>query len=242
MAPRPVRCATEGQSSFTPTVSGRWWRTRVPQRSDDARASGIRGRRSYVSEPDRGRRQWEDNRDAQMAVYTKRRRIRGDRTSGGIGCAASARALLRNNAIEQLRRRARFANMRSWVCSGRREWSSRSGAHGSRARPEQRRGSQTSFALLRPGLLRPPRHLAQGNDSDAAKIVPSCAQLRAEPLNRVPAEAPWPCHSKKDAGPRGPARWVLDTMRAYFWAIRIGTVTSSLALPSCVRSVFVRAR
>jgi transposase len=37
------------------------------------------GLRSYVSEPDRGRRSWDDDVDAQMAVYANRRRIRGER-------------------------------------------------------------------------------------------------------------------------------------------------------------------
>jgi transposase len=38
------------------------------------------GWRSYVSEPDRGRRKWkDDNLDAQEAVYANRRRIRGER-------------------------------------------------------------------------------------------------------------------------------------------------------------------
>jgi transposase len=37
------------------------------------------GLRSYVSEPDRGRRDWEDDLDAQQAVYANRRRIRGER-------------------------------------------------------------------------------------------------------------------------------------------------------------------
>jgi len=35
--------------------------------------------RSYVSEPDRGKRDWEDQADAQRAVYANRRRIRGER-------------------------------------------------------------------------------------------------------------------------------------------------------------------
>ena len=35
--------------------------------------------RSYVSEPDRGRRNWKDKKDAKAAVYANRRRIRGDR-------------------------------------------------------------------------------------------------------------------------------------------------------------------
>jgi len=37
------------------------------------------GLRSYVSEPDRGRRNWKDDIDAQQAVYANRRRIRGER-------------------------------------------------------------------------------------------------------------------------------------------------------------------
>jgi transposase len=37
------------------------------------------GLRPYVSEPDRGRRNWKDDIAAQMAVYANRRRIRGER-------------------------------------------------------------------------------------------------------------------------------------------------------------------
>src|ERR1022692_2942199 len=37
------------------------------------------GRRSYVAEPDHGRRDWTDKPDAQAAVYANRRRIRGAR-------------------------------------------------------------------------------------------------------------------------------------------------------------------
>jgi transposase len=37
------------------------------------------GLRSYVSEPDRGRRKWKDDIEAQQAVYANRRRIRGER-------------------------------------------------------------------------------------------------------------------------------------------------------------------
>lgn len=37
------------------------------------------GLRSYVSEPDRGRRRWKDNLDGQLATYENRRRIRGER-------------------------------------------------------------------------------------------------------------------------------------------------------------------
>ena len=35
--------------------------------------------RSYVSEPDRGERDWEDQAEARQAVYANRRRIRGER-------------------------------------------------------------------------------------------------------------------------------------------------------------------
>ena len=35
--------------------------------------------RSYISEPDRGRRRWRDKGAAQAAVYANRRRIRGER-------------------------------------------------------------------------------------------------------------------------------------------------------------------
>jgi transposase len=37
------------------------------------------GLRSYISEPERGRRKWKDDIDARIAVYSNRRRIRGDR-------------------------------------------------------------------------------------------------------------------------------------------------------------------
>jgi transposase len=40
---------------------------------------GAVGVRSYISEPDRGRRNWRDNPEAQNAVYCNRRRIRGKR-------------------------------------------------------------------------------------------------------------------------------------------------------------------
>jgi transposase len=42
----------------------------------DLRALGIR---SYIAEPNRGRRDWEGNPDAREAVYANRRRIRGKR-------------------------------------------------------------------------------------------------------------------------------------------------------------------
>ena len=37
------------------------------------------GIRTYVSEPDRGRRNWEDKSEEKEAVYANRRRIRGER-------------------------------------------------------------------------------------------------------------------------------------------------------------------
>jgi transposase len=42
----------------------------------DLEAVGVR---SYISEPDRGRRQWKDNPEARDAVYRNRRRIGGER-------------------------------------------------------------------------------------------------------------------------------------------------------------------
>ena len=42
----------------------------------DLEAVGVR---SYISEPDRGRRKWKKNPDARDAVYRNRRRIRGPR-------------------------------------------------------------------------------------------------------------------------------------------------------------------
>ncbi|MGH9160983.1 MAG: transposase [Vicinamibacteraceae bacterium] len=42
----------------------------------DLEAVGVR---SYISEPDRGRRNWKDNAEARDAVYRNRRRIRGAR-------------------------------------------------------------------------------------------------------------------------------------------------------------------
>ena len=42
----------------------------------DLEAVGVR---SYISEPDRGRRNWKDHPDAREAVYRNRRRIRGAR-------------------------------------------------------------------------------------------------------------------------------------------------------------------
>jgi transposase len=40
------------------------------------------GVRSYISEPERGQRNWKDNLDARHAVYANRRRIRGARGKG----------------------------------------------------------------------------------------------------------------------------------------------------------------
>ena len=37
------------------------------------------GIRSYVAEPDRGRRRWKNKREAQLATYSNRRRITGKR-------------------------------------------------------------------------------------------------------------------------------------------------------------------
>ena len=47
--------------------------------SDTMVAFAALGVRSYVSEPDRGRRHWKDKAAARAAVYANRRRIRGAR-------------------------------------------------------------------------------------------------------------------------------------------------------------------
>jgi transposase len=46
--------------------------------NDTLRALGEAEVRSYISEPDRGRRSWKDKPEAQPAVYGNRRRIRGE--------------------------------------------------------------------------------------------------------------------------------------------------------------------
>src|SRR3989454_11224618 len=48
------------------------------------------GLRSYISEPDRGRRKWKDDIDAQLAVYSNRRRIRGSRGQRLLSLRGSA--------------------------------------------------------------------------------------------------------------------------------------------------------
>ena len=53
----------------------------------DLEAVGIR---SYISEPDRGRRNWQKKPEARAAVYRNRRRIRGPRACACCGSAASA--------------------------------------------------------------------------------------------------------------------------------------------------------
>jgi transposase len=52
----------------------------------DLEAVGVR---SYISEPDRGRRRWMKNPAARAAVYRNRRRIRGARPNGCCGSAGS---------------------------------------------------------------------------------------------------------------------------------------------------------
>jgi transposase len=49
----------------------------------DLEAVGVR---NYISEPDRGRRNWKKNPEARDAVYRNRRRIRGAR--GGVCCGS----------------------------------------------------------------------------------------------------------------------------------------------------------
>ena len=49
------------------------------ERDHDMTRVAERGLRSYVSEPNRGRRKWKGKRDAQKATYDNRGRIRGER-------------------------------------------------------------------------------------------------------------------------------------------------------------------
>jgi len=71
------------------------------------------GLRSYVSEPDRGRRKWDDNLDAQLAVYARRCRLwqldTRDRRSCRHRCQSSGtetiRAPVRHPANTSLIRR-----------------------------------------------------------------------------------------------------------------------------------------
>ena len=68
----------------------------------DLEAIGIR---SYISEPDRGRRNWQEHPEARGPVYGNRRRIRGAR---GKGCSHSGRTPGRPSRItrRRIRRRA----------------------------------------------------------------------------------------------------------------------------------------
>ncbi len=43
--------------------------------------------RTYISEPDRGRRQWKDKPEAQQAVYGNRRRISGEHGKAAVAAA-----------------------------------------------------------------------------------------------------------------------------------------------------------
>jgi transposase len=54
-------------------------RSAAPDTTFNLRPLEEQGLRSYVSEPDRGRRKWKDDIIAQQAVYANRRRIRGER-------------------------------------------------------------------------------------------------------------------------------------------------------------------
>ncbi len=52
-----------------------------PKKGSNKTMTGVKERklRSYVSEPDRGRRKWKNSRDAQKPAYDNRRRLRGNR-------------------------------------------------------------------------------------------------------------------------------------------------------------------
>ena len=73
----------------------------------DLEATGVR---AYLSEPDRGRRNWRGKAAARDAVYRNRRRIRGAR--GANGCCANA-ASAWNVPLPISTRRARCA---AYIC------------------------------------------------------------------------------------------------------------------------------
>ena len=73
----------------------------------DLEAIGIR---SYISEPDRGRRKWDEHPEARGPVYRNRRRIRG---------ARGKRLLrLRGERLERLRISTRPAGCAACICEG----------------------------------------------------------------------------------------------------------------------------
>ena len=74
--------AVEGTAGVTEVVGDKGYHSNETMVA--FRALGIR---SYVSEPDRGRRNWKGKAAAQQAVYANRRRIRGSRA--GNNCCGS---------------------------------------------------------------------------------------------------------------------------------------------------------
>jgi hypothetical protein len=87
MSRRPVRCATEGQSTLHVDGHRRWWRTRVPQRSDDARPRGsgatiVRFGARPLRPQGAGQSRRPDGRVYEAPPHPRR-------SSGCIGCAAS---------------------------------------------------------------------------------------------------------------------------------------------------------
>jgi transposase len=58
--------------------------------NDTCRDLAVAGIRGYVSEPERGRRDWTDKKEEQAAVYANRRRIRGRRGSPSPHCPTTS--------------------------------------------------------------------------------------------------------------------------------------------------------
>src|SRR5256886_6421284 len=76
-----VACATnyeEGGGRGHPEGPGEGGGGKGYHSNDGLKALGEAEVRSYISEPDRGRRSWKDKPEAQPAVYGNRRRIRGE--------------------------------------------------------------------------------------------------------------------------------------------------------------------
>ena len=77
--------AVEGTAGITEVVGDKGYHS-----NDTMVAFAEQGLRSYVSEPDRGRRHWKGKAAARHAVYANRRRIRGHRAANACcGSAAS---------------------------------------------------------------------------------------------------------------------------------------------------------
>ena len=98
--------AVEGTAGVTEVVGDKGYHSNETMVA--FRALGIR---SYVSEPDRGRRNWKGKAAAQQAVYANRRRIRGSRRAT---IAAAARRVAGTSQRASLRNREDASGASAW--------------------------------------------------------------------------------------------------------------------------------